>query len=47
MKTPADHIWSNGDPVWYDNMTFGLSPAAKSRSGSRMLPDAPACLSNR
>ncbi|HDC4440613.1 TPA: DUF2931 family protein [Enterobacter cloacae] len=29
MKTPADHIWSNGDPVWYDNMTFGLSPGGK------------------
>ncbi|HDR2756032.1 DUF2931 family protein [Enterobacter sp. RHBSTW-00175] len=29
MKTPADHIWSNGDLVWYDNMTFGLSPGGK------------------
>lgn len=29
MKTPADHRWSNGDPVWYDNITFGLSPGGK------------------
>ncbi|BBS36438.1 DUF2931 family protein [Enterobacter sp. RHBSTW-00901] len=29
MKTPADHIWSNGDLVWYNNMTFGLSPGGK------------------
>ncbi|WP_426724069.1 DUF2931 family protein [Enterobacter cloacae complex sp. 281B1] len=29
MKTPADHIWSNGDLVWYDRMVFGLSPGGK------------------
>ncbi|HDR2863071.1 TPA: DUF2931 family protein [Enterobacter asburiae] len=29
MKVPADHAWSNGDLVWYDNMTFGLSPGGK------------------
>ncbi|KZR31652.1 DUF2931 family protein [Enterobacter genomosp. S] len=29
MKTPADHIWSNGDLVWYDNILFGLSPGGK------------------
>ncbi|HBH7068372.1 TPA: DUF2931 family protein [Enterobacter cloacae] len=28
MKTPADHTWY-GDTVWYDNMTFGLSPGGK------------------
>jgi len=29
MKTPADHIWSNGDLVWYNRMVFGLSPGGK------------------
>jgi len=29
MKTPADHIWSNGDLVWYSRMVFGLSPGGK------------------
>ncbi|MDM2975703.1 DUF2931 family protein, partial [Citrobacter sp. CK198] len=28
MKTPADHTW-DGDAVWYDNITFGLSPGGK------------------
>lgn len=28
MKTPASHTW-HGDTVWYDNMTFGLSPGGK------------------
>ncbi|MBA7857415.1 DUF2931 family protein [Enterobacter sp. RHBSTW-00901] len=28
MKTPADHTWDE-DTVWYDNMTFGLSPGGK------------------
>jgi hypothetical protein len=42
MKTPADHIWSNGDLVWYSRMVFGLSPVAKSKSGFQMSPDAPA-----
>jgi hypothetical protein len=41
MKTPASHTW-HGDTVWYDNMTFGLSPEAKLKSGSRMSKDAPA-----
>lgn len=26
MKTPANHTYRSGAPVWYDNMTFGLSP---------------------
>jgi hypothetical protein len=46
MKVPADHAWSNGDLVWYDNMTFGLSPVAKSISGSPMSPGAPASASS-
>ena len=29
MKTPADHTYRSGAPVWYDNMTFGLSPGGK------------------
>ncbi|HED3854009.1 DUF2931 family protein [Enterobacter soli] len=28
MKTPASHTW-HGDIIWYDNMTFGLSPGGK------------------
>ena len=29
MKVPADHTWSNGDPIWYNRMVFGLSPGGK------------------
>ncbi|EKI0253743.1 DUF2931 family protein [Enterobacter asburiae] len=29
MKTPADHTYRSGAPVWYNNMTFGLSPGGK------------------
>ncbi len=28
MKTPASHTW-HGDIIWYDNITFGLSPGGK------------------
>jgi len=53
MKTPADHIWSNGDPVWYDNMTFGLSPGGKVKvwlpdvAGRPSLPVKPLKLMTR
>ena len=29
MKTPADHTYRSGAPVWYDNLLFGLSPGGK------------------
>ncbi|MGX5109793.1 DUF2931 family protein [Enterobacter cloacae] len=53
MKTPADHIWSNGDPVWYNRMVFGLSPGGKVKiwfsdvAGRPSLPVKPLKLTTR
>ncbi|HDR2863797.1 TPA: DUF2931 family protein [Enterobacter asburiae] len=53
MKTPADHIWSNGDLVWYDRMVFGLSPGGKVKiwfsdvAGRPSLPVKPLKLTTR
>jgi hypothetical protein len=46
MKTPADHIWSNGDLSGTTEWCLASLPAAKSKSGFLMSPDAPACLLN-
>ena len=53
MKTPAEHIWSNGDPVWYNRMVFGLSPGGKVKiwfsdvAGRPSLPVKPLKLMTR
>ena len=52
MKTPADHTWY-GETVWYDNITFGLSPGGKVKiwlpdvAGRPSLPVKPLKLTTR
>ena len=42
MKTPAAHVRRNGEPIWYRNMLFGLSPGGKVRTWFPDINDYPA-----
>ena len=44
MKTPANHTRPSGEPIWYHNMLFGLSPGGKVRTWFPDVGSHPAIL---